>query len=334
MSRLYINGVHILAPMEEISLESLVDHIIHGNKLINGNCIDLNPFSKRREFRRIDRMSMLALLCFEKALEPYINTESHIENCGTIINTIFGPIETNVEFANSIVHGNPEAVSPISFSHTVNNAALGHVCKKYKLKGPSTLLLSSNCIEVANHLILSEKAKIMFVCGLDQYFEDLYLGFKKREIDVVETAVCLTLAMEKNNFTYCEILGGYEENLGGHPYFQDMDIEFFKIENITQKAIQNSGLKPEDIRYFIVNSIFDEMTKEELRISKLFGGNCEVVNIGKRIGETLGAALTLNLLVASIMCKFHKVSTEAGILVGCFDMSGNYIAYVVTPTKN
>lgn len=334
MSSLYINGVHILVPMDELSLESFIDNIICGNKIVTSNNIDLNSYSNRREFRRIDRMSMLALLCYEKLLEPYLETESDIENYGTIINTVFGPIETNVEFANSIVHGNPEAASPISFSHTVNNAALGHVCKKYKIKGPSTLLLSSNIIEVANNLILSKKAETIFACGLDQYFEELYCSLKERGFEVVETAVGLTLDMKKNDHTYCEIIGGYEENLGGHPYFQDNQIEFFRVENITFEVVHKSGLDPSHIRYFIINSAYEEIISEELRVAKLLNSNCEVINTGKCIGETLGATLLLNLAVAALLCKVGKISPEDGILVGSYDISGNYIAYIVTTSKD
>lgn len=324
MSKIYINGVSILAPMDDLSEIDIVENIMSGKKIINNSSLPLDEYGKMREYRMMDRISMIALLCFEKIIGKCQIID--LENCGTIVNTTFGPIETNVEFATNIIQGKAESVSPILFSHTVNNASLGHICKKFNMKGPSTLLLSSNSIEAAHDLISADKVKTVFVCGIEQYFKELFDYFHMQGIELVESAVSIVIDKEKNEMTYAEILGGYEENLGGHPYFGDSDIETNRIKPIVERAIENADLETSDIRYAIVNSV---ISNEERELKALLGDKCKIINVGECIGEMLGSSLTFHISLASMMCKLGMVKSGEGILAGNYDISGNYIVHVI-----
>ena len=130
---------------------------------------------------------------------------------------------------------------------------VGYICKKYQLKGPSTLLLSSNAFGVAEAILNDEKAKCAYVLGVDQNCPDMEGFFKEKKINVVEAAAAIELGSSKNENTYAELVAWSEGNLGGHPFFEDENIRyeisvhdkryeaiFYQVPNTTDTlALQN-----------------------------------------------------------------------------------------------
>ena len=142
MKEIYLSCPNLVLPCGK-SDEELLDSMLASEKVCSENIIDIEELKKNRKFRRYDRFSIISELGAEK-YAPEIGTYGDNRNIATVFSTSYGPIMTNINFISSI-HNPGKVPSPTEFSHTVNNAALGHICKDMKLKGPSTQLLSSNC---------------------------------------------------------------------------------------------------------------------------------------------------------------------------------------------
>lgn len=329
MDKIYINAVGSVIPMQDVSNDEFADMIISGEQIVKEVKLSFDEYYKMKVFRRMDRFSILSILSFQKAIED--NGDLHINEyeCSSIINTTYGPIETNIDFAESIVSDRRESVSPILFSHTVNNAALGHVCKKFNMKGPSTLTLSCNSIQIATSFIRSKKAKIVFLCGIEQYCDRLFQHMMNKGVNLKEVAVTIAIAGEQSQNSYAQILGYYEENMFGHPYLDEFDLDFCVIDRIMEKAIVNANIQAEFIDYAVIGMINSPLKNIEIELIHRINKTCRIISLKEAIGETLGASLNLNIAAGSILLKTGKVEKGHYVLVNNYDLSGNFISYVL-----
>lgn len=329
MNRVFVSSISILADMQVQEEKELLDNILNGVILLKGGVISLSEYVRMREYRRMDRISILALLGFQPIIQKYINEGYDLIPCGTVMNTCFGPIETNIEFATSIVKNSEDGISPILFSHTVNNAALGHVCKKYCLKGPSTLVLSSDSLGIAIDLLASTKTDLVIHCGIDQHSQHLSKEFEHIGIKNNELVATIGLEQKKTDSSYSQILGGRTINLGGHPYFSDGDDDFSGMEEHYDKLLQLNNIDKKKIAYVITNNQYECLIKREQSFIKTLNDKCIYLNVGENVGEILGASLTFNIIIASLLCKHKYIESGQVILASAYDISGNYITYLI-----
>ena len=92
------------------------------------------PEELGRYLRRADTFIQLAVVAafqtFLAADEGFQDTHG---DCGLILGTTFGTMETNFEVLDQIVAG--QQASPILFSHSVFNAAVGYMATIFKIRG-------------------------------------------------------------------------------------------------------------------------------------------------------------------------------------------------------
>ncbi|RDY31938.1 hypothetical protein [Lachnotalea glycerini] len=326
---MYVNGTSMLFSRFQDEDEVLLDKILKEEYVAEKAYLDLDEYLDLREFRRMDRFSILAILGVKKLLDDCIWTVADEFNTATILNTSYGPIETNLDFVSSIHDKKEGTVSPIVFSHTVNNASLGHICKKYKIKGASTLLLSSNNIGVANSLLDAYKAKQVLIIGMDQYCQEINKYFNQNSINVTEMVATLSLAGKRNENTFCKILGGSIGNLGGHPFFGDENLRSDFIETIMNQALYNSQICSEKVQYVFISSANKSIEEIERKYIEKINPSAIVINLYHSVGETFGATLNLGVIIATIICKTNKIMQDQFCMINSFDISGNYISYIV-----
>ena len=105
-----------------------------------GRAVRLSARRPPSKVRRAPRYVKMAVAAAAQAI-----ADAHVGEdpacIGTIFSTGYGPVESNVTFADSVAEGVPALVSPTVFSYTVPNSCLGQVCIVNGFQGSSTLLI-------------------------------------------------------------------------------------------------------------------------------------------------------------------------------------------------
>jgi len=92
------------------------------------------PAELQRNLRRADAFIQLAVVsAFEVFRQLECSEKASGDNCGLVISTSFGTMETNFDVLAQIVGG--EQTSPTLFSHSVFNAAAGYMASVFSIRG-------------------------------------------------------------------------------------------------------------------------------------------------------------------------------------------------------
>lgn len=308
--------------------------------------IDIPLIINKREYRRMSRYAYMTLYGTKEILDTDLckSLNLNLENVGTIFNTIYGPFNVNLNFADKVYKDDPDIASPMTFASTVANASVGHVCMKLGLKGPSTILMGSNNIGYSYELLKNDRGDAIFTGGIEEYVEDLSKAYKIHSEygkDVVEGVA--TMLMKKSNEedldkAYCEIVGYTERNLGTNPLvYKDNEINVNGIIYSIEKLLYNCDVKAEEIDVvFTAKDGSENMKKAENRVlDEVFDNKAAEVFIKDVFGETLGAATSLSAIIGALCLKNgfvpkilttskEKVVNPKYILINSLELSGLY----------
>lgn len=99
----------------------------------------------------MERFSKLVLAAGTVALRDAGLTvdAANAERVGSILTTVYGPVNVTVKYLNDLVQRGPSQVSPIYFQQTVMNVASGQLSIKYQLKGVSSTLVGSSSVALS-----------------------------------------------------------------------------------------------------------------------------------------------------------------------------------------
>ena len=207
--------------------------------------IEVPLIIKKAKSRRMSRYSYMGLYTTKSILDRREENFDSLdkENIGTIYNTAYGPLVTELKFGQSVNKHDADFASPTLFSQTVFNTCVGNICINTGLKGPSTILSGSNNIGYSFELIKEGKADMIFTGGIEEYCKDLYECYmkkneKRNDVDVTLSEASATVLLEKidyssdkmlqlNNEIYCEMLGYKERNIGMHPLLADCNFKYY-----------------------------------------------------------------------------------------------------------
>lgn len=136
--------------------------------------------------RRLDMLGKLGMASTKLAMDHSklkVN-RGNSERIGVIFGTSSGPLETVEKINRSIIEQGPGKTNPSLFPNTVMNAAAGHICLNYQIKGPSTTICSggvagSQAIIYAYQLIQSGILDVALVVTADEYQEVIHAGYDR-----------------------------------------------------------------------------------------------------------------------------------------------------------
>lgn len=320
-NHVYINGLGV-AVGDDQNFETLTQNTIENNGKLPKIVGNIPKLTKNIALRKMDRLSKLFLLASIRAKDDAQLLE--MEKVGTVFNSVFGPLQTNLSLAKYIVDEDIEGVSPSMFANTVNNACVGYVCMELGCKGVSTMLLSSNYVGYAIHLLKSKKAETILAGGAEEYTDYVYDAIDKMGHDTVEGAAVLVLGAEKTSRTYGEILGYSEAVIGEHPYYsKQILIDKDSIENVIKKAIRKAQVSEDEISG-ILSGAPAILEEEKEVIARIFQSKANIIEAMK--SDALGASIGVSLGIASVLLKQTGNSI---ILVTNLDYSGVYRAFIV-----
>lgn len=136
--------------------------------------------------RRLDQLGLLTLAATRLALQDagYQVSRAESERVGMIFGTGTGPMETVAALSETIIKEGPHRVNPRLFPNSVMNAAAGHACLAFQIKGPLSTVATGcaaglTAVGYAADLIRQGRADVMIAVAADELTPLLHLGFDR-----------------------------------------------------------------------------------------------------------------------------------------------------------
>ena len=138
----------------------------------------LESFVNKRNLRRVDHFSRLAVLGSFLALEDANMLQTNHENFAVVIASGYGASHTTFSFLDTAFDNGDACASPTLFSNSVHNAAAAHVSIFLKATGPNLTVSQfemsvPSAILTACHWLEEEFADAVLLGGVDEYCDVL-----------------------------------------------------------------------------------------------------------------------------------------------------------------
>lgn len=324
------NGVSGAAPITRFDAEKFKTRFACEVKNLN-----VEDFLDRKEARKMDPYTQYAMIVAEQAMaDSGIDHEKiDTDRAGVIWGSGIGGLHTFLTETRSFVLGDgTPRVSPFFIPMMISDIAAGYISIKYGFRGPnfttvSACASSNNAIMDAYNYIRLGKANIIITGGSEASVNEMAIGgfnsmkalserndspetasrpFDKDRDGFVlgEGAGCLILeelehALARGAKVYAEVAGGGLTADAYHitaPHPEGMG-----AYNVMRFALEDAGMKPEDIDYVNVHGTSTPLgdISESKAIQRVFGEHAYKLNISSTksmTGHLLGAAGAIEAL--------------------------------------
>ena len=305
-----------------------------------GSC----SFSLKDYFEKVSippplRYSQLALLGCKLALDDArVSThELPPDRVGLIMNTNFGASDAVERYLGTLFRRGAAAVSPMLFTKTVNNCALGDVTRMFNLKGPSSMLVGEDSVCYGLDLLRDERADVM-VCGGFDETRDIFVKPYAKHGHLLPPQPGLTLAEslstiddtgkiilgEASAFVVLERLEHAQRR--GATIYAEVAGAATRCDQLGNRLIFERS--PDDLRSTIIDALRDAHCSHQ-EVGLVVGTSClpwqiasyelpalrEIwpdeellyTTIKSKIGETFGGASVTSLAVGALSLAHHLV---------------------------
>ena len=306
---------------------------------------DPTVFFDRKELRKLDPYAQYALIAADEALKDcgIKLEESDTDNFGVLWASGIGGIQSFMEELRGYYQGDgTPRYSPFFIPKMISDIAAGHISMKYGFRGPNYGIVSA-CASSTNALIDSlflirlGKAKLILTGGSEAAINEPGMGgfnsmqaistnnenFKSasRPFDVSrdgfvmgEGAGCMILeeyehAKNRGAKIYGEVAGG---GLSADAYHLTAPHpEGLGARLVMQRALEDAGMKPEDIDYINVHGTATPLgdISETIAIKSVFAEHAYKLNISatkSMTGHLLGAAGAIEA-IATLLATVHDI---------------------------
>jgi 3-oxoacyl-[acyl-carrier-protein] synthase II len=308
---------------------------------------DFNPENhfERKEARKLDRFSQIALVAADEAVRSARLTDAGIDHdrVGVIWGSGIGGMITFIEEMKNFAAGDgTPRFNPFFIPKLILDIASGHISMKYGFRGPnfstvSACASSTNALIDAFNYIRLGKADA-FVCGgseavvteagiggfnamkaLSERNDDYLTASRPFDLNrdgfvLGEGAGAVVLeeyehAKRRGATIIAELAGG---GLSADAYHLTAPHpEGLGAYNVMKNALADAGMKPEDIDYINVHGTSTPLgdISEITAIQRVFGEHAYKVNISSTksmTGHLLGAAGAIEA-IASILATVHDI---------------------------
>lgn len=297
---------------------------------------DVHDYIDKKEARRLDRFAQFAMVAADEALvDSKLDLETEDKTkIGVIIASGIGGLNTFEEELMGYDKERGPRFNPFFIPKMISDIAAGHVSMKYGFHGPnystaSACASSTNALIDACHLIRLGKANVIVAGGAEASICAAGVGgfntmnalstrnddpqgasrpFSKSRDGFVmgEGASCLIIeelehAKARGAHIYAELVG---TGLSADAYhLTATHPEGLGAKLVMSNALEDAGLKPEDIDYINVHGTSTPVgdISEVKAIKDVFGAHAYDLNISSTksmTGHLLGAAGALEAMVA------------------------------------
>ncbi|MBP1539648.1 MAG: beta-ketoacyl-ACP synthase II [Prevotella sp.] len=305
--------------------------------------LDINAYLDRKESRKIDRYTQLALISAIQGVEDSgLNLEEEDKNrIGVVYGVGIGGIRTfedEVVYYGQHIDDGPK-FSPFFIPKMIADIASGHISIRFGFHGPnftttSACASSTHAVATAFNLIRMGKANVMVTggsespicaCGVGGFNAMHALSTRNDEPEkasrpfsasrdgfvMAEGAACLILeelehAKARGAKIYAEMVG--EGESGDAYHITASHPEGLGAKLVMQAALSDAGLKPEDIDYINVHGTSTHVgdISEVKAIKDVFGDAAYKLNISSTksmTGHMLGAAGAAEAMISVLAVK-------------------------------
>lgn len=306
---------------------------------------DSSVYFDRKEVRKYDLYSQYALVCAEEAVKDsnLVPENLNLDRIGVIWGSGIGGLDTFFKEIMDYAKGDgTPRFSPFFIPKMISDIASGHISIKYGFRGPnfstvSACASSSNALIDAFNYIRMGKADVIVSGGSEAAVNEAGVGGfnamqalstrnddpktasrpfdKDRDGFVIgEGGACLILeeyehAIKRGAKIYCEMIGGglsadAHHMTAPHP-------EGLGAMLVMRNAIEDAGIKPEDIDYINVHGTSTGLgdIAEPTAIVKLFGEHAKTLNISSTksmTGHLLGGAGAIEA-IATVLAVVNDI---------------------------
>ena len=298
---------------------------------IAGEVKDFKPedYIDKKESKRMDRYAQFAVAATKMAIEDAkldLEQEDR-ERIGTFVGTGIGGIETMHEQYKKLFDKGPSRISPFFIPMMIGNMATGQISITFGLKGPSSCVVTAcatgtNSIGDAYRVIQRGDADVMVAGGTEasispaavagfcsmkalctssndepqrasRPFDKNRSGFVMAEGSGVVILESLEHAEKRGAHIYAEV-AGYGSNSDAYHITSPAPHGEMQAKCM-QLAINDAGLKPEDIDYINAHGTSTHMNDEgeTMAVKTVFGEHAKEISmssIKSMTGHLLGAA--------------------------------------------
>lgn len=307
--------------------------------------LNVEDFIERKEARRMDRCTHLGLIAAEEAVADsgLEASNPNKDRVGVIWGSGIGGLDTfTEELGNFFKGGEVPRFNPFFIPKMIADICGGHISMKYGYRGPnyttvSACASSTNAVIDALMLIRLGKADVIIAGGSEAAVSpggiggfnsmhalstrnDDYLTasrpFDKDRDGFVLGEGAATLVLEEYEHAkargakiYAELVGG---GLSADAYHLTAPHpDGLGARNVMRNALDDAGLKPEDIDYVNVHGTSTPLgdVAESKAIKEVFGDHAYQINISSTksmTGHLLGAAGAAEAAVA-VLSVYHDI---------------------------
>lgn len=313
-------GIH---KMERVDTSRLVNHI--GGEVRNFDPVD---FMGRRDARRTDRVTQLALYAAKQAIEDsgFEVTEDNRYDVACIVGSGIGGIETIVDTVQTFEKKGQRGISPLAIPMMLIDSTSSRISIEYGIRGPNydittACATGNNCIGEAMEKIQNGQVTVALAGGAESAFVEVAVasfnnmtalsrnndepekasrpfdadrdGFVMGEGAAILVLEQLEHALARGAKIYAEVLG-YGHTSDAHHVTAPMETG----EGATKAmefALRHANLTPDDIDYINAHGTSTPLNDkaETNAIKKAFGEKAYNVAISSTksvTGHLLGAA--------------------------------------------
>jgi 3-oxoacyl-[acyl-carrier-protein] synthase II len=280
--------------------------------------VDFTPgdFLSPKERKRVDRLGLFSIIASKLALDD-AGIEVGDENrnrIGVILGTGVGPMESMEAFARGVIEEGAGGANPAVFPNTVYNAAGGQVALKVGLLGSATTVTAGHAAGASSlcygfDLTARDHADAIVCLGADTLTDTVVAayrglgvlgdgGFALSEAGVALIAERLGKASARGARVYGEIKGyavtSDAQGLGR------VDPEGEGLERSMRAALERAGVEPGDVAaVWAARCGLTALDEAEAKaIERVFGGEVPVLAPKLKLGEPMGAGLSLGVALA------------------------------------
>jgi 3-oxoacyl-[acyl-carrier-protein] synthase II len=228
----YIRGIGIVSALGrglETFKESLESASVPDTYSVSQEVISGGNLSSR--MRRADRFSKIAAIASMDAIgDSQVDLKGNSGTLGIVLATAYGPHVTTFKFLDDLISYGEENVSPITFSHSVHNAAVSYITSALESQGPALTIAGfvfsfHQALLVAQSWLDEGRCQNVLVGSIDErgkvsdnVFYDKMSGEKKPKIkpfecssspkiDPGEGAAFFVLTNDYSKKKYCKVEG-------------------------------------------------------------------------------------------------------------------------------
>ena len=358
-----ITGIGAVTPAG-IGVEPLYARWCAGESAIEdgfGRCSSFDPAAQlpRKEVRRTDRFTQLAVVAAQEALEQAGWAEglpAEPERIGCISGTGFGGMGTIEEQARIVHDGNGRKASPLGISLAMPNAAPGMIALKFGLKGMAHGVVSAcaagaDAIGTAARLICAGDADAMIAGGSDACLTPIGITFTAsagalsksgvpRPFDVRRDGLVLgegagMLVLERRELAerrgapiLAELLGYGATADAFHLAAPDPDGD--GAARAIRLALRDAGIRPDEVDYVNAHGTSTELNDraETLALKAALGASAYRVPVSSTksvVGHLCGAAGAAEAAVTVLALRRRTAPPTVGYEQPDQELDLNYV---------